>query len=145
MIVAFKVLGERRSAKALAGWMLTAAERLDRPHSLTWVPSTRRSRSERGFTPAEELARAFGHAVRMKPSPLLVKIRETTDQHGLDRAGRASNMESAFRARPANGRILLVDDVLTTGATANACAVALKNAGAKEVQVLTVCRAPLAS
>jgi predicted amidophosphoribosyltransferase len=141
-IVAFKLLGERRAAGAFVPWLLEAAKRLDRPDAIAWVPSTRRGHAERGFTPARELAREFGGAVRMKPRALLWKVRETADQHGLGRAERARNMESVFACREARGRILLIDDVMTTGATADACARALVEAGAAEVQVLTVCRAP---
>jgi adenine/guanine phosphoribosyltransferase-like PRPP-binding protein len=63
-------------------------------------------------------------------------------QAGLSNHARRQNVMKAFRARPVQGkRILLIDDVMTTGATATACALALKRAGAARVALLTVARA----
>lgn len=140
---AFKLLGERRTGAALARWMVPAALSLGGCSCVTWVPSSRRSEAERGFNPAQELARPLSRALALPAHPLLSKIRETSDQAGLSRSQRRRNLAGAFRT---NGRIparvLLVDDVMTTGATANGCAAALKEAGAKRVTVVTFARAP---
>jgi ComF family protein len=89
---------------------------------------------------AGELARATG---RHAPVGLLSRARETQRQVGLSEADRARNVAGAFSASPsAAGRaFLLVDDVLTTGATARAAADALLTAGATRVEVLTLARA----
>jgi len=71
----------------------------------------------------------------------LRKVRETADQASLDRAGRRRNLDGAFVSLRVPERVLLVDDVMTTGATADACARALRAAGAFEVMVVTFARA----
>jgi predicted amidophosphoribosyltransferase len=110
---------------------------------LTWVPSTRRSEAERGFNPAEELARRLARALELRALPLLRKTRETADQAGLSGAGRRENLRGAFAATGrVPERVLLVDDVMTTGTTVDECAAALKASGAKRVNVVTFARAP---
>lgn len=140
---AFKIGGERRSARAFARWMVPPALALGGSDVVTWVPSTRRSDAARGFTPAEELARPLARALGLPARRLLAKIRETKDQAALTRRERRENQRAAFAAgaRPP-ARVLLVDDIMTTGATVDACAAALKAGGARRVLVVTFARAP---
>jgi ComF family protein len=76
---------------------------------------------------------------------LLRRHRATMSQTGLNKAQRSENLQRAFsvshKANLKDKRVLLVDDVLTTGATANACAFVLKQSGAATVNVLTLARA----
>lgn len=108
------------------------------------VPLHWRRRWRRGFNQAEALARAVGrrHGLPVEQR-CLVRLRATPPQHG-DAAARRRNVRDAFAvrraARIAGKRLLLVDDVFTTGATANACAAALLAAGAAAVGVLTLAR-----
>lgn len=112
------------------------------------VPLGPGRRRRRGFNQSEAIARALARRrrLRLAPAAALARRRETAPQSGLDAEARRRNVEGAFRARGkevAGRRILLVDDVLTTGATAGACATALKRAGAAAVHVLTYARADL--
>lgn len=99
----------------------------------------------RRYNPAAWLAHALADAAgcRCEPSAL-VRVRAGKHQRGLSRQQRLKNLRSSFavkdiaRPRIKNASVLLVDDVITTGATANACARALKNAGAKRVDVVTL-------
>ena len=100
---------------------------------------------EREFNQAEILARHLGEAAGIPlDAKILQRITPTTTQTKLSREQRAANMNGAFAMRDGNSpkgkRIVLVDDVLTTGATTNACAKVLRRAGAAEVCVWTVAR-----
>jgi ComF family protein len=143
VLLAFKVGGERRAARAMAEMMVESARCLP-ADVVTFVPATRRAVVARGFNPAEELARPLAGALRLPFRPMLRKLRETADQASLARARRARNLRGAFAVRAvpaAAGRVLLVDDVMTTGSTANECARALRRSGAAEVVVLVFARA----
>ncbi len=107
------------------------------PVPLHWL-----RRWRRGFNQAEVLARAVGrrHGLPVLPRALR-RVRATPLQHG-DFEARRRNVRDVFRvgANVAERRLLLVDDVFTTGATADACAATLLRAGAAEVGVLTLAR-----
>src|ERR1044072_2209632 len=99
-------------------------------------------RWNRGFNQSELLARAVSRRTGIPVAKALSRPRSTRTQAGLSNHARRQNVTRAFRARPVEGkRILLIDDVMTTGATAAACALALKRAGAQRVTLLTVARA----
>lgn len=105
---------------------------------LTWVPISTRRKLSRGYDQVELLARAVGRELGMKPARLLKKVRHNPPQSGLsDYAARRANVLGAYRMVSGvdvqGKRILLLDDVITTGATAGECARVLLTAGAGEV------------
>ena len=99
---------------------------------------------ERGFNQAALLATPVARRLAVPPlARALERTRATEKQAELDRSARLRNVASAFRARSrVPARILLVDDVRTTGATQEACAIALRAAGCKEVRCLVLAIAP---
>lgn len=118
------------------------------------VPLHRRRLRQRGFNQAAQLIRSWPRWAADRGidfdqtwlmSKALVRKKHTQPQTGLNQHQRKANLRQAFELNDADAvqglRILLVDDVLTTGATANACSQILMGAGALSVQVLTLARA----
>ena len=102
---------------------------------VTWVPGHRDHSLERGFNQAELLARGLARTAQVSYAPLLLRVRHGARQSGLDRAARAANVHDAFALREDVKRVLrnlkrvvIVDDVYTTGETLNHCADALAQA-----------------
>ena len=113
---------------------------------LTWVPVSRLRRLRRGYDQVELLAKAVGAELGMTPVPMLKKIRNNRPQSRLDSASaRRANVLGAYKlldgAQAKGKRVLLLDDILTTGATAGECARMLLSAGAKEVHCSAVAAA----
>jgi predicted amidophosphoribosyltransferase len=105
------------------------------------VPMARLKLFSRGYNAAELLAeRVAAHAGLRLGRGVLRKVRRTRPQADLPLEERRTNPLGAYRAKAVAGAVLLVDDVLTTGATAGACAEALKAAGASEVHVAVIGR-----
>ena len=138
-----------------AGRLLPLVGRLPMaPEMIVAVPLGRKHLAKRGYNQsaivARQLARELGRHdqdCRFEPRAMR-RVRETLPQSGLDAVARARNVAGAFRAERryvAGRRVLLIDDVLTTGATASAAAKALCAAGAAEVALLTLARADLES
>ncbi len=110
---------------------------------ITAVPLHPARQRARGYNQAELLARELAARTSLPYIEGLARLRATADQVGLDMAARRTNVLGAFTADPSafRGRsILLVDDVCTTGATLDACAVALRAQGARHIYGLTVAR-----
>jgi ComF family protein len=96
----------------------------------------------RGHNTAEALARALAREWELPVTPLLRRARTVPRQRGLSRAARRANVRESFEAHGrAPARVVLVDDVYTTGATASAAASELRRAGARRVDVVTFARA----
>ena len=105
---------------------------------LTWVPVSRLRRFTRGYDQVELLAEAVGQELGMQPVSTLKKVRNNRPQSGIvGQAKRRANVLGVYRAvcpQEVRGqRVLLLDDIITTGATAGECARVLLTAGAKEV------------
>jgi ComF family protein len=147
LVSRFKFQGE-------PGWAASLAERMARSPGLPEellradlvlpVPLAPRRLAERGFNQALLLARAL--AADKADARLLLRLRETGPQTALDRKARQANVGGAFgveplRAHEVRGKsILLVDDVMTSGASLHAAAAALKQAGAQRVAAAVLAR-----
>jgi len=146
-IHALKYGGERRLVEPLAEAL---AERWARAGAggdlVTWVPVHPSRRRERGFDQAEELARVMASRTGLPVRACLARQRRTEAQHSLGHQERAGNIGGVFAAsesaRPELGGrwVVIVDDVLTTGATLAGCASALLAAGVAAISAITLAR-----
>ena len=109
------------------------------------VPLHPTRQRDRGFNQAALLAQSLSRRTSLPMVAALERVRYTTTQTAFDRAERMENLRNAFRLRPKRNvrgsRVLLVDDVLTTGSTLSECARVLKRAGASSVYAATAARA----
>jgi ComF family protein len=104
------------------------------------VPLHTARQRERGYNQSQQLGGYMAQVLGVPCDPLaLLRWRDTPPQVGLNREQRQANMRGAFRANKSlSGRVLLIDDVFTTGATLQACALAAHDAGASAIYALTV-------
>jgi ComF family protein len=133
---------ERPLGALLSATVLATGGR--RPDLVIPVPLHKTRLRERGYNQALQLARQVGRQLKVPVNPeLLRRSLVTTPQQGLDAVTRSSNLRGAFAiTTQLTGRhLLLVDDVMTTGATARECAGVLRKAGAASVEVAVLGRA----
>jgi predicted amidophosphoribosyltransferase len=136
--------GRRRALAVPAGAMVAALLEAAACEAVCWVPGDRWRTIRRGCHPAELIAREAARRWGLPAVDLLEPARLRRPQRGLDPAARRRNVRGAFRARRSvavPGVVGLVDDVYTTGATLDACARALRDAGAQVVEGFTLARA----
>lgn len=145
----FKYDGQQHLRHPIADWL---ADTLDDPRLqgrrfdiIVPVPLHPARKRERGFNQAELLAELLSARAAVPSCEVLQRVRYTTTQTAFDRAERMENLHDAFRLRKnANVRglrVLLVDDILTTGSTLSECARVLKASGAMTVHAATAARA----
>lgn len=149
-LLRLKFQGAAGAADALGGLIAQcAAERLSGEFdTVTWVPVSRRRLARRGYDQAELLARSACRRWDTRPVRLLEKIQDTPAQSGLaDMDARWKNVRGVYRAAAPEQirgrRVLLVDDICTTGATLAECSGVLLAAGAAEVVCAVAARTPL--
>ena len=114
---------------------------------ITFVPCTKQALKKRGYNQSLLLAKAIGDNLRIKVVDCLLKVKDTKDQIGLNEEMRWANLRDSYKFNSdidiANKKIILVDDVLTTGATTFFCAQQLMEGNASSVIVLTVAKSRL--
>ena len=110
--------------------------------AFAFSPMTKRAKRRRGYNQAEELARELTKLTGVPTLDVLIKARDTFSQSRLGRSDRLVNLKNSIkagnRALIEGKRFVFIDDIMTTGATAEACAEQLMKAGASEVSVLTL-------
>lgn len=151
LIRRLKYQGDKTLAEPLGHLVLQVGQEsllLQDYDAIVPVPLHRARFTERGFNQTYLLARPLAREARLPVVPALERLVNATAQVGLQGEARQANVQGVFTVHPrkqseiTRRKILLVDDVITTGATADACAEALTKAGAKSVDVLAVARTP---
>lgn len=140
LIYGFKYYGNREIASFVAQNIITRLPKV-KFDCITYVPATGKSQRKRGYNQAELLARHVAKQNGLPLKPALLRLRHT-DQIGLGRAQRFESVKDNFVARGKfeGKNILIVDDVITTGATLSECASVLKASGAKKIWGLTIAK-----
>lgn len=144
-IHALKYEGQRGYATVLAAMARSSLARLPVPDAIVPVPLSRERHRARGFNQSLLIARYLAADALPVMPEWLARTRDTPPQVGQDREARHANVADAFACRDPSAvhgqRILLLDDVATTGATLDACARALRAAGVASVHALVVAKA----
>lgn len=143
LVQRYKYGGDKWLSKFIADAIIETVD-MSEVDAVCHVPLHDKRRKSRGFDQAAELAQSISAQTGKPFIPALRRVRNTPTQTKLNAQQRQQNMSGAFEmACPVSGRVLLVDDVLTTGATAAECAAALVAAGAVSVTVATFARAEM--
>ena len=144
-LLRYKFGGRRSYASAFGRMLAMKLHRMqwDDMDLITWVPISRRRKFCRGFDQSELIARVVAEELDIPLVAATKKIRHTKPQSTMgDAAHRRANILGAYRVTDPmilkGKRILLIDDIVTTGATASECSRVLLTAGAKEVKLATV-------
>ena len=127
----------------LLSWKLSSLDWTASVEAIVPIPLSSRRMGARGYNQAALLARVVGRELGIPVLHLLQRVRETESQTGLGREKRWENLQGAFRCQRGGksyGHLLLLDDILTTGATAHEAALALKNGMAGRVSVAVFAR-----
>lgn len=145
LVLRLKYKGDYKSAEVLAGLMaqVIAREALEADF-LTFVPTSRSAQRRRGYNQSEVIAKLIGGSIGIGIKGTLSKVTVTKDQIGLGKEERWENIEGSFSLKKGTAvsgeKYILVDDVVTTGATAFWCAETLIKNGADSVVVLTAAK-----
>ena len=144
-ILRYKFYGKRNYASAYGRIlaMKLLKEGWEDTDVLTWAPISRQRKFRRGYDQVELMAKVAAEELGLELIPTLKKVRHTKPQSVMgDAAHRRANVLGAYEvidpALVKNQRVLLLDDIVTTGATASECARVLLTAGAKEVKLATL-------
>ena len=145
-IIALKYEDEPARAEHLGGLLIPALGSLGQDFVVSPIPLHPKRERERGYNQSHLVARHAARLLDLPIIPLLQRTRATKHQVGLDASDRRANVDGAFEADVTMvsalciSRVVLVDDVMTTGSTVAACASALQRAGVEFVDVVTIAR-----
>ena len=111
---------------------------------ICYVPMTKKSEKKRGFNQCEVIARHIGYHINVPVSDCIKKIKNTKEQKTLTKEERVKSIKGAFKVSRIkdikNKNVILIDDVMTTGATINECKDVLKKSGVNNITVLTIAK-----
>lgn len=149
LILKFKYKSNFLCSEALGNFMVDAyIKNSINCDIITYVPLTKFSYRKRGFNQSEILAKLIGKRLNLSVKAMLIKSKETKDQIGLSGEKRWENIKGSFqinidKTKIKDKTILIIDDVITTGATSYSCGEVLLKNGAKEIVILTAAKSKI--
>ncbi|WP_232823706.1 ComF family protein [Salinicola sp. CPA57] len=143
LIQRYKFSADPRAGEVLIQLMLASLSRgLDLGEAVIGVPGQRERTREQGFDHTAWLTKRLAERLQL-PTVEAERLRETPSQRGLDRVSRRRNVKRAFAVnQPLPAAVMIVDDVMTTGATLESLALACRAAGARQITALAFARTP---
>lgn len=145
IIHALKYENERRLAPVLARKLIDKLPPEETFDFVTWVPLHRSKKTTRGYNQSEIIAKEIAVTKGLPAKKIIKKTRKTLDQNKLAMPKRQTNISDAFKLygsmNISGKKILIIDDVYTTGATVNECCKTIRDGGAARIGVLTLARA----
>lgn len=147
LIKSYKYYGKKYLVNLFSHYLYQTAIKNDfKPDYICYVPMTKKALRKRKFNHGELLAKQLGEKLSVEVLDCIEKVRETKRQANLDRKERLNNLQGSFHLSQRkifeNKKIIIVDDVLTTGATSEVLAKLIKGANAKSVYLLTIASVP---
>ncbi|ENK1244097.1 ComF family protein [Clostridium sporogenes] len=145
LILNLKYKSDFKSGEVIANLMCRRLKKIDiSTDIITFVPSSKKSHKKRGYNQSEYLAKLISKSIDVPIAYCLKKNANSKDQIGLNGAERWLNVKDSFKVYNQNyiknKKVILIDDVLTTGATSFYCANELKKNGAREIFILTAAK-----
>lgn len=143
LILKLKYKSNFKAGETIANYMVSLIKKNNLKFDfITYIPMNKPALKKRGYNQSEYLAQSVGEALNIPMIHCLEKIEKTKDQIGLNHSERWKNMQKCFKfvsnnTSIENKKILIVDDVITTGATAFYCAYELIKNGSEEITILT--------
>lgn len=142
LILLFKFKKNFNAGEIIADFLIEKLKNEEEEYVLTYVPISKKKLKNRGFNQCEYICKKAGKALNKEVLETLVQIKEVKEQKTLTKQERANNVKGIFKAKNIHKiqkrRIILVDDVITTGTTLIECKKILKNSGIDSIKLLTI-------
>ncbi|MGL5415300.1 MAG: ComF family protein [Clostridium sp.] len=142
LILSFKFSKNFTSGDILSEFLIEKLKDIDKDYIITYVPISKKKLKKRGFNQCEYIAKKVGKALEIQVIDTLKQVKEIKEQKTLGIKEREENVREAFTCKNSkliyNKKILLIDDVITTGSTIKECEKILKNNGGLSIKLLTI-------
>ncbi|MGL4874562.1 MAG: ComF family protein [Clostridium sp.] len=142
LILSFKFSKNFTAGKILSGFLIEKLKQEEKDCIITYVPLSKKKLKKRGFNQCEYLAKEVGKALEIQVLDTLEQVKEIKEQKTLGVQERLINVQNAFTCKNSKmihkKKIILIDDVITTGATVRECVKILKNNDILSIKVLTI-------
>lgn len=142
LILDFKFKRDFNAGEILSGFLVQKLKYEKKDYILTYVPISKNKLKSRGFNQSEYLCNQAAKKLNVRVLETLEQVKETKEQKTLSKDERQKNILNAFKAinieKIKGKNIVLIDDVITTGATLKECEKILKNSGVKRIKLLTI-------